>query len=92
MKIKFLIQILHDLQASAPGSPSSKPSDHEADTSISENQKIKTENEEENSVKKEPEPESEFDVDAIIQVNFSNKNFRQVKMGSSRFIAQTSAH
>ena len=71
MKIKFLIQILHDLQASAPGSPSSKPSDHEADTSISENQKIKSENEKENSVKKEPEPESEFDVDAIIQVNFS---------------------
>lgn len=52
-------------QASAPGSPSSKPSDHEADTSISESQKIKSENEEENSVKKEPE--SEFDVDAIIQ-------------------------
>merc|ERR1712008_67909 len=31
-------------QASAPGSQSSKPSDHEADTSISENQKIKSEN------------------------------------------------
>merc|ERR1711997_912145 len=77
-------------QASAPGSPSSKPTDHEADTSISENQKIKSENEEENSVKKEPEPESEFDVDAIIQVNFSKKKIRQIKMGSSRFIAQTS--
>ena len=79
MKIKFLILILHDLQASAPGSPSSKPSDHEADTSISESQKIKSENEEENSVKKEPE--SEFDVDAIIQVNFK-KHFSSNKMDS----------
>ena len=51
------------IQASAPGSPSSKPSDHqEADTSISEDQ-VKSE---EKSVKSDT-VESEFDRDAIIQ-------------------------